>query len=135
MPRDRFETILSLLHLSNNELQPAKGEPGFDKLYKVREFLTNLNRNFNNNAEKEAIISVDEQMIPYKGTLGLKVYMKNKPSKWGIKIWGMAGQSGYIHSFNVFGDNLILTDGAAGIGASGQTVLNLVNVLDPGTQA
>ena len=25
-------------------------------------------------------------MIPYKGQLGLKVYMKNKPSKWGMKV-------------------------------------------------
>jgi hypothetical protein len=34
----------------------------------------------------ETIISVDEQMIPYKGTLGLKVYMKGKPTKWGLKV-------------------------------------------------
>jgi hypothetical protein len=53
---------------------------------KVRELLTNLNKSFKENAEMEEIISVDEQMIPYKGTLGIKVYMKNKPSKWGIKV-------------------------------------------------
>jgi hypothetical protein len=52
----------------------------------VRELLTNLNLNFKQNAEMEEVISVDKQMIPYKGTLGIKVYMKNKPSKWGIKV-------------------------------------------------
>jgi hypothetical protein len=29
----------------------------------------------------------------------------------------MAGQSGYIHSFNIFGDNLKVTEDAEGIGA------------------
>jgi hypothetical protein len=45
----------------------------------------------------------------------------------------LAGQSGYIHSFNVFRDNLLLTEGELGIGASGQTVLNLLSIVDPGT--
>jgi hypothetical protein len=47
----------------------------------------------------ETIISVDEQMIPYKGTLGLKVYMKGKPTKWGMKVG---------HNYNVF--TIILVD-------------------------
>jgi hypothetical protein len=135
MTRDRFEQILSVLHLANNHIQPKKGDPDFDRLFKVRQFLTNLRTHFKQNAETEAVVSVDEQMIPYKGTLGIKVYMKNKPSKWGIKVWGLAGQSGYIHDFNVFGDNLSITEeSAAGVGASGQTVLNLVESLEPGTQ-
>jgi hypothetical protein len=37
-------------------------------------------------AEVEEVTSVDEQIIPYKGTFMLKVYMQNKPSKWGIKV-------------------------------------------------
>jgi hypothetical protein len=134
MSRDRFEEIVSALHLSNNRLQPARGEAGYDKLYKVRKLLDILNKNFKANAGMEEVVSVDEQMIPYKGTLLLKVFMKNKPSKWGIKIWALAGQSGYVHSFIIFGDNLITTEGELGIGASGQTVLNLVASLEPGTE-
>jgi hypothetical protein len=100
----------------------------------VRKLLDILNKNFKANAGMEEVVSVDEQMIPYKGTLLLKVFMKNKPSKWGIKIWALAGQSGYVHSFSIFGDNLITTEGELGIGASGQTVLNLVASLEPGTE-
>ncbi len=62
----------------------------------MREFLNNLASNFTRYAEIETITSVDEQMIPFKGQLGLKVYMKNKPKKWGVKIWALAGQSGCI---------------------------------------
>jgi Transposase IS4 len=134
MPRERFENIIMLMHMSDNREQPAPGAPNYDKLYKVRKLLEYLNINFQQHAEMEKVVSVDEQMIPFKGRLGFKVYMKNKPAKWGIKIWALAGQSGYVHSFNVFGDNLLLTDGAEGIGASGQTVLNLTEILEPGTQ-
>jgi hypothetical protein len=86
MSRDRFKDIISVLHLSTNALQPERDSPDYDRLYKVRGLLTNLNRHFEENAEKETIISVDEQMIPYKRTLGLKVYMKGKPTKWGLKV-------------------------------------------------
>ena len=78
-------------------------------------------------------------MIPFKGQLGLKVYMKNKPSKWGLKVFALAGQTGYIHSFYVFGDNLLsesleeLEDLEAGIGLSGQTVLTLLKDVPVGS--
>jgi hypothetical protein len=86
MTRDRFDEIKSVIHLSNNAVQPARDDPAYDKLYKVRQFLTSLNNSFKEHAEVEEVTSVDEQMIPYKGTFMLKVYMKNKPSKWGIKV-------------------------------------------------
>jgi hypothetical protein len=134
LTRDRFEEIIRLLHMSNNTEQPTREDPDFDKLFKVRKLLDYLNSNFKEHAEMEKVMAVDEQMIPFKGRLGLKVYMANKPAKWGIKIWALAGQSGYVHSFNVFGDNLLATEGALGIGASGQTVLNLTETLEPGTE-
>ena len=135
MTRARFEFIMNSLHLSNNTLQPDRGDPDYDKLFKVREFLNNLNRNFESHADPEPIMSVYEQMIPFKGRHSLKVYMKNKPSKWGIKVWGLAGKSGYIRKFNICGDNLLEHNQnvEAGIGVSGQTVLNLVLELPVGT--
>ena len=90
-------------------MQPERGEPEFDILFKVREFLDNLNRNFESHADPEQIMSVDEQMIPFKGRHSLKVYMKNKPSKWGIKVWGLAGQTGYVRKFNICGERILET--------------------------
>ncbi len=86
MIRDRFDEIKCVLHLFNNAVQPARDDPAFDKLYKFRQLLTNLINSFKEHAKVEEVTSVDEQMIPYKGTFMLKVYMKNKPSKWGIKV-------------------------------------------------
>lgn len=78
------------------------------------------------------MLSVDEQMVPFKGRLGIKVYIANKPIKRGIKIFALAGQSGYIHRFTVFGDNkpLLTAEEVSclepGIGLSGQVVLGLL---------
>ncbi len=55
-------------------------------LFKVREFLSNMSSNFAEHTEVEEVCSVDEQMIPFKGQLSLKVYIKAKPKKWGVKV-------------------------------------------------
>ncbi len=98
--------------------------------------------NFTHHAEIETVTSVDQQMIPFKGQLGLKVYMKNKPKKWGVKIWTLAGQNGYVYRFSVCvcGDNRSLMmdeeteDLDPSIGMSGQTVLGLLQRIPPGVQ-
>jgi hypothetical protein len=55
-------------------------------LNKVRTFINNLAKNFADYADIEEVTSVDEQIIPFKGQLGIKVYIKNKPKKWGVKV-------------------------------------------------
>lgn len=86
MPVNRFEEILSLLHAADNALMKEKGEPGYDRLHKIRPLLDNLNENFAKCAEPEAHMSVDEQIVPFQGHHNLKVYMEKKPNKWGYKI-------------------------------------------------
>ena len=48
MTRDRFLVILRYLHFSDNSKMPARGQPGFDKLYKVRPVLLSLKTRSNN---------------------------------------------------------------------------------------
>lgn len=66
MPRNRFEKIKQFFHLSNNAIQPEKGQPGYDKLHKVRPLLNHIKQKFNEISQEE-FQSVDEQMIAYKG--------------------------------------------------------------------
>jgi len=48
-------------------------------------------------------VTVDESMVPFKGRLSLKQYMKNKPVKFGIKIWVLADAvTSYCYNFDVY---------------------------------
>lgn len=71
-----------------------------DKLQKVS---TILSERFETQYDLPRDVSVDEAMIPYKGRLGYKQYMKAKPIKWGIKVFVLASAAnGYIHRFNIY---------------------------------
>lgn len=50
----------------------------------------------------ETNLSVDEQMVPFKGQINIKQYVKNKPKKWGIKIYVLAGKSVLIYDFLIY---------------------------------
>ena len=127
MTCNRFEEILSLLHLNDNELIKPKGHPNYDPLFRVRPLLSKLSANFEKCAERENCVAVDEMMIPFKGRHALKVYMMKKPKKSGYKVWVNAGQSGYVHKFIFAGENLLKTneDFLEKVGRAGQVVLLL----------
>ena len=42
-------------------------------------------------------------MVPHKGRLSFKQYIKNKPVKWGIKLWVLfESKTGYVFNFQVY---------------------------------
>ncbi|XP_047116201.1 piggyBac transposable element-derived protein 3-like [Schistocerca piceifrons] len=75
MSRNRWEQLKSGLHFNDNETIDQA-----DTLYKIRPFLEPLVENFRRIPMSEKL-SVDEQMIPFKGRHTLKNYVKNKPKK------------------------------------------------------
>lgn len=48
-------------------------------------------------------VSIDETMVPHKGRLSFKQYIKNKPVRWGIKLWVFSeAKTGYVYNFQVY---------------------------------
>jgi hypothetical protein len=45
MSRNCFQSILSNFHITDNELQPKQGEPGFDPLFNFQPFISSLKIN------------------------------------------------------------------------------------------
>ncbi|KAK3697378.1 hypothetical protein RRG08_005769 [Elysia crispata] len=72
-----------------------------DKLFKLRPWLKSLSSSLIKLSHEE-YSAVDEIMIPFKGRSGIKQYMRNKPHKWGFKLWGRAGASGTLLEFEVY---------------------------------
>lgn len=85
MTSKRFKMILKNLHLNDNSQMPKKGEPQFDKLYKIRPLIKTMNETFQSAAKNTCSQSIDECMVKFKGRSSLKQFLPNKPMKRGFK--------------------------------------------------
>ena len=86
MPRDRFFQLLRFVHINSVDSAQVTGNPNYDKLYKVRKLLDIILPKFEEHyIPHQELRSVDEAMIPFQGRLSFKQYLKDKPTKWGIK--------------------------------------------------
>ena len=69
---------------------PALDDPMHDKLYKVHFLADHPGKRFAEEFTPHQQVAVDECMIPFRGRLSFKQYHKDKPTKWGIKVWILA---------------------------------------------
>ena len=103
MTKERFLSILSFLHISNNAEFIPFGAPDHDPVQKVRSFVTDLSETFQALYELEREICVDEAVGSFKGRSRFKVYIKDKPTKWGFKCYEPSeSSSAYVHNFELF---------------------------------
>lgn len=103
MSRDRFLLLLKFLHLADNTRMAAKGQRGYDTLFKVRHLLTTLIARYKDSYRMKKEVSVDESIIAYKGRLSFLQYMPKKPHKWGMKAWVLAeAETGYTWNFHLY---------------------------------
>ena len=99
MTRKRFEEIWKNLHFSDNNDRSLDG----DKARTVRPIISHLNFCYQDAAMNEEHQSVDEHMIKFKGRSQMKQNIKNKPVKWGFKMWQRCGAaSGYLYEFDLY---------------------------------
>lgn len=100
MPLKRFQKIRKYLHFADNSSNGGTD----DRYFKIRPLLDIIRSSFLS-IEEEGKYSIDEMMIPYKGKRAgsRKQYIKNKPCKWGFKVFIRAGISGMIYDFLIYG--------------------------------
>ena len=98
MPRKRFQALMAMLHV----VDPGTEERA-DKLRKVRGLLDKFTTRCKELHQPFQNASVDERMVKSKGRPGIKQYLKDKPTKWGIKLWVLADSlNGYTCDFDVY---------------------------------
>jgi len=103
MKRDRFISIFSMLHITNNDKYVRKGQPGYDSLYKIRSYVNFLNDKMSKLYYPGQNITVDEGVCPFRGRVHFRVYMKNKPEKYGMKLFIASDPlTGYTLSFEIY---------------------------------
>ncbi|KAL6488775.1 hypothetical protein MHYP_G00025160 [Metynnis hypsauchen] len=124
MPHDRWEEIKHCIHFSDN-MAPNTS----DRLFKIRPLIDSLLTKFQA-LPQEQMMSIDEQMVPFKGRSVLKQYIPKKPYKWGYKIFVLCDTKGLVHSFDVYAGKSDPPPGSEDIGASGNVVLKLAQVIE-----
>ena len=96
--RDRFKALMAFLHV----VAPDQETPG-DKLRKVEEFISSFKKRCHLLYQPQQNIAVDERMVKSKHRSGIRQYMKDKPTKWGLKLWVLADSSnGYTVDFDIY---------------------------------
>ena len=107
MTRNRYQKILQFLHFADNSSYDAT-DSGRDKLFKVRDIIEFLVDRFKTVYIPSESISIDEELLLYKGRLSLKQYIPSKKARFGIKLFSLCEDSGYLwNSFAYLGKNTI----------------------------
>ena len=98
MTRTRFRALMALLHV----VDPATEDPG-DKLRKVESFIDYFKSTCLALYQPRQQMAIEEHMVKSRHRSGIRQYIKDKPTKWGIKLRVLADTSnGYTVDFNVY---------------------------------
>ncbi|XP_063220583.1 piggyBac transposable element-derived protein 4-like [Bacillus rossius redtenbacheri] len=103
LSRDRFRSILFMLHINDNATYVPRGQENHDPLHKVRPFFNHFVRQCKACLYPSENLTIDEGMCPFRGRLHFRVYIKNKPHKYGIKLYILCDtNTGYVLNCEVY---------------------------------
>lgn len=96
--RDRINELLRSLHFANNIFQSQSVD-------KIQPLIELFNSQCHSVVEQEQNVSIDEQMVGYKGKSApkhYKQYLPKKPKKRGFKLWSLSGVSGFTYTIKLY---------------------------------
>lgn len=108
MSRDRFYAIMSALRFDDVQARQAENQENEvrrnrDRLLPIRALFNQVVSRFAELYIPASKLCVDEQLVSFRGRCPFRVYMPDKPKKYGIKIWALTdNSSGYILKLQVY---------------------------------
>lgn len=87
MSLQRFCFLLHFLRF--DDVRDRDQRKGVNKLAPIREIFEKFLQNSKNSFNPSDYLSVDEQLGGFRGNCPFRVYMPNKPAKYGIKIYAL----------------------------------------------
>lgn len=94
LSRDRFFLLLKFLRFADyTDLKEN------DPLQKISPFVSHVKRIIQNVYLPEQNVAVDEILLLFKGRVYFRAYIPSKRSRYGIKIYALIDQNGYMWNF------------------------------------
>ena len=117
---------MQYLHFADN-LNLQEG----DKYAKIRPLSDKLRQRFMAHFQPTETLSLDETMVEYFGKHGCKQCIRNKPIRFGFKIWCLNSDSGYLANFELYQGKTWKGNPSLEriVGKCGGTVLHLIDGL------
>ena len=98
LPRTRYFAILAMLHV----VDPGAEDPR-NKLCKVESFIEEFKKLCKALYVPQKYVAIDERMVKSRHRSGFRQFIKDKPTKSGIKLWVLADSSNnYTVDFNTY---------------------------------
>lgn len=101
MSRTRFSELMIFMRFDDKGSRDARRAT--DKLAAIRDvwdlFVDNCKKCFHPNEH----VTIDEQLVAFRGKCPFRQYIKSKPGRYGIKVWASADvDTSYLHNLQVY---------------------------------
>jgi len=101
-----------------------------DPVWRIRALLEIFRKNIKTFQFFETAVSVDEMMVKFYGRLMIKQFIRNKPVRFGIKMWAVCGADGYLFDCDIYcGKNMMKNGKLSQIFLGSRVVLNILEDL------
>ena len=97
MTLNRYSKISEYLHVSDRDSEIPCGQPGYDKLAKVRWFIDEIHQKIRQLKSPDKNQAIDESIIKFTGRADYKQWNAAKPIRSGFKIFNRCDTNGFCH--------------------------------------
>lgn len=101
MSRERFRQIVKVLRFDDATARRARGTQ--DKLQPIKNCFTTWNKHLQDAYIPSESMTVDEQLVTFRGRCPFRQYIKSKPGRYGIKIWAICdSDNSYVWAMEIY---------------------------------